>query len=300
MEDSYKEQVALLLRVLPELKHTTFFAMHGGTAINLFYRDMPRLSVDIDITYVLIQDRMTTQQAVIGGLSLLKKNLASQHQDLRVDLKADMWKLLIQSRQTRIKLEVNKVSRGTIVTPEIMPLCEKAQEVFDQYITVRTVPYGQTFGGKICAALDRQHPRDMFDVQYLLKDGLNEEVKKGMILNLLSGPRPLHEVIMPNLQDHRATMRDQFSGMTSEKFSYDQYESVRRALIVEVHKLLGDDDKKLLLSFKAGKPEWGTYNFAEFPAVQWKLQNIQQLKEHNPEKHKAMYHMLEEKLNTAP
>ncbi len=50
MKDTYRKQVQLLLDVLPEVAKEACFAMHGGTAINLFYRDMPRLSVDIDLT----------------------------------------------------------------------------------------------------------------------------------------------------------------------------------------------------------------------------------------------------------
>jgi predicted nucleotidyltransferase component of viral defense system len=54
MNEGSKNQVRLLLAVLPEVAKETCFAMHGGTAINLFLRDMPRLSVDIDLTYVEI------------------------------------------------------------------------------------------------------------------------------------------------------------------------------------------------------------------------------------------------------
>lgn len=44
--DSYERQVRLLLRVLPAVGEETNLALKGGTAINLFVRDMPRLSVD--------------------------------------------------------------------------------------------------------------------------------------------------------------------------------------------------------------------------------------------------------------
>lgn len=51
MNDKYNHQVRLLLAVLPEIAKEHCFALHGGTAINLFIRNMPRLSVDIDLTY---------------------------------------------------------------------------------------------------------------------------------------------------------------------------------------------------------------------------------------------------------
>lgn len=55
--ESYSAQVALLVRILPHVGDEPIFALKGGTAINLFYRDLPRLSVDIDLTYLPIKDR---------------------------------------------------------------------------------------------------------------------------------------------------------------------------------------------------------------------------------------------------
>lgn len=62
-EQSYKQQVSLLLSVLPEVAKESCFALHGGTAINLFVRDMPRLSVDIDLTYLPLEDRQSARHA---------------------------------------------------------------------------------------------------------------------------------------------------------------------------------------------------------------------------------------------
>ena len=56
-QEVYKNQVALLLEVLPVLNDFKCFALKGGTAINLFIHDMPRLSVDIDLTYLPIESR---------------------------------------------------------------------------------------------------------------------------------------------------------------------------------------------------------------------------------------------------
>src|SRR5690606_36532122 len=55
--DAYRAQVELLIRCLPAVANAPDFALKGGTAINLFLRDMPRLSVDIDLTYLPITDR---------------------------------------------------------------------------------------------------------------------------------------------------------------------------------------------------------------------------------------------------
>ncbi len=75
MEIEYKKQVALLLSVLPEVAKESCFALHGGTAINLFVRDMPRLSVDIDLTYIPIEDRVTTFANISIALEKIKTTI---------------------------------------------------------------------------------------------------------------------------------------------------------------------------------------------------------------------------------
>ena len=52
IDQDYVDAVRLLLRVVPDIFKNEIFAMKGGTAINLFVQDMPRLSVDIDVVYV--------------------------------------------------------------------------------------------------------------------------------------------------------------------------------------------------------------------------------------------------------
>ena len=52
MNDLYREQVKLLLRVLPVISREEDFAVHGGTAINLFVKNLPRYSVDVDLTFI--------------------------------------------------------------------------------------------------------------------------------------------------------------------------------------------------------------------------------------------------------
>ena len=58
--EQFRQQAALLIRTIPLVAAETCFALKGGTAINLFVRDMPRLSVDIDLTYLLVEDRPTS------------------------------------------------------------------------------------------------------------------------------------------------------------------------------------------------------------------------------------------------
>lgn len=294
---TYRKQVRLLLAVLPEVAKEPCFALHGGTAINLFVRNMPRLSVDIDLTYVPVEDRSSSLKHIDEALERIKSRIEAVVPGAKVQHRKEVGKLTISAQGVEIKLEVNLVGRGTITEPVKMTLCEKAQSEFDAFVVMPVVPLGQLYGGKICAALDRQHPRDLFDVMHLLaNEGFSEEIKNGFMLCLLASDRPIREVVIPNAQDQRAALENQFAGMTSEAFTYDDHERTSAALVQAVHKNLNVRDKEFLLSVKNVMPDWSIYDYERFPAVQWKLQNLQKLKTSNPEKHNELYRMLKEAL----
>jgi predicted nucleotidyltransferase component of viral defense system len=293
----YKEQVRLLLKVLPSVSKEECFALHGGTAINLFVRNMPRLSVDIDLTYVPIEDRQTTLNNIDAALIRIKDRIEKTIPDVNVLYRSDVAKLIIRANHQEIKIEVNMVGRGTMSRPERMLLCEEAQKMYDVSVVTQVVPLGQLYGGKICAAMDRQHPRDLFDVKLLMEnEGFTDEVRKGFLLCLLGGDRPINEVLKPNFQDQHQAMENQFIGMSDVSFSYDDFEKTRVRLVDNVSKSLNDADKKFLLSVKNCEPDWSIYDFERFPSVQWKLHNLRKLKESNPDKHRELYEALEDKL----
>lgn len=293
MEKIYKQQVALLLHVLPEVAKENCFALHGGTAINLFIRDMPRLSVDIDLTYLPIEDRENSLQNIATALSRIKSNIEKVVPGVRVVPRYNAGKLQISATGINIKIEVNLVNRGVLSKPQEMPLSKKAQNEFDVFLMAPVVPIGQLYGGKIIAALDRQHPRDLFDVKYLLdNEGFTAEIKEGFLLFLLCSDRPIKEIIAPNFQDQRLAFVNQFSGMTNEEFTYDDYEITRRRLVDTVYSNLSSYDKEFLLGVKNLTPDWSVYNFQYFPSIIWKLQNLQNLKNKKPDKHKEQFESL--------
>src|SRR5690606_34438771 len=165
MNEAYKKQVKLLLDALPEVAKEACFAMHGGTAINLFVRDMPRLSVDIDLTYVPITPRQEALAAINEGLLRTKARIEALRPSIRIRHKGDTCKLQLDESGVLIKIEVNMIDRGVLGAVEKVPLCERAQEEFEAFCAMPLVPLAQLYGGKLCAALDRQHPRDLFDVK---------------------------------------------------------------------------------------------------------------------------------------
>jgi predicted nucleotidyltransferase component of viral defense system len=293
MNDAYKKQVRLLLDVLPEVAKEECFALHGGTAINLFVRNMPRLSVDIDLTYVEIAERQATLEGVTAALLRIKSCIEGLRPSIRVQHKAQTCKLLLDEHGMTIKVEVNMVSRGLLGEAAKAPLCDKAQEEFDAFCVMPIVPRAQLYGGKLCAALDRQHPRDLFDVKLLLdNEGFTNEIKRGFLFGLISSNRPTYEMLNPHVQDQRTAFERQFEGMSAQAFSYADYEATRLQLNEIVHASLDDNDKAFLMSLNRLEPDWSIYDYQDFPSVKWKLLNLEKFKMENPESYQQQLNKL--------
>ena len=185
-----------------------------------------------------------------------------------------------------VKIEVNGTKRGVIGNPVDMPICEKARNEFNMGCKARTVSFSQLYGGKITAALSRQHPRDLFDCKYMEIDNF-EQVKDGFLLCLLGSDKPIVESLQPNAINQSEVLENQFEGMTDIPFSYIDYKEARENLIELVNSNLGITDKEFLLSFESGVPNWkkcSAGDLSAFPSVQWKLLNIEKLKKNNPKK----------------
>lgn len=284
--NKYKGQVELLLRIIPLFADEECFAIHGGTAINLFIQDLPRYSVDIDLTYIPLRNREESITHIDERLLKVKEKIERSLRGVQVSHRADICKLLCNYKGHQVKVEVNQTKRG-IVCGEVqtLPLCDKAQEEFGMYCEANIVPTELLYGGKVAAALSRQHPRDLFDVCHM--DISLSSVRYGLLFFLLGSDRPIFESLSPHLIDQRKVMETQFNGMTNTPFSYADYEKTRQKLVEEVATLYSPDEKAFLLSFEAGSPMWELLPkdyqaFKEYPSIQWKLLNIRKLRDENP------------------
>lgn len=288
MNEIYRRQVALLIRIMPLVFKIKDFAVHGGTAINLFHRNLPRYSVDIDITYIPVSGRENSLEAINGHLASLKRSIEIAIPGIRVVHKPDVWKLQCTKDGVTVKIEVNGTKRGVLGQVEILQLCEKAKMEFGMTCLANIVPWGQLYGGKIAAALSRQHPRDLFDCRGVGCDEF-DAVKAGFVLCLLGSDKPIVESLAPNHIDQREALENQFAGMSDEVFGYDDYCTARENLVYVVNQGLTDMDKDFLVTFEAGCPEWEKCcagDLSIFPAVAWKLLNISKLKAKNVAKYR--------------
>ncbi|AEP29373.1 nucleotidyl transferase AbiEii/AbiGii toxin family protein [Brumicola nitratireducens] len=296
----YYKQVKMLVGVLPIVAKEKDFALKGGTAINLFVRDFPRLSVDIDLAYLPLEDRNTALANARLALNRIADaiNASMKARATLQDNKPDELRIIVSDASATIKVEVSPVARGTLYEPTTMMVHDKVEDEFG-YAEIQVVSMPDLYGGKLCAAMDRQHPRDLFDVKLLLEnEGISRKILIGFLTYVLSHPRPIHEVMQPNWKDLSAVFRSEFEGMTFVAVTEDELKQTRIKMLDALKHHFDNRDAEFLLSFKRGQPNWTLFDepsIADLPAVKWKLRNIAKLMQ-DAEKHDAQVTNLEKSL----
>jgi predicted nucleotidyltransferase component of viral defense system len=287
MHKRYLEQVERMLQILPHVMAEKVFALKGGTAINFFVRDVPRLSVDIDLAYTPVQDRSTSLREISAALLRIREKLRSHFSGCSITDKritgGDCIKLFVNFESAMVIVEPNTILRGTIYPPanaQISPALKERTGI-DVFMSVPVLAPAELYGGKIVAALDRQHPRDLFDIKMLLmREGITDDIRRAFVVYLACHDRPMHEVLSPALHDMRTVFVNEFEGLTAEPVTYEELEAARAALLKEIHVGLLDSERRFLLSIKTGEPQWDLMPVAgieSLPALQWKLANIRRM-----------------------
>jgi predicted nucleotidyltransferase component of viral defense system len=276
----------LLLRVLPYVAEEKEFALKGGTAINFFLRDLPRLSVDIDLTYLPLAPREESLKQIGSALERISKSV--RHAIPKAQVRENFLskprrasKLFIREGTVQIKIEPNEVLRGSVYPPEEKSLSPKAEESFGLNAAIKTLSAADLYGGKICAALDRQHPRDFFDLKILLEnEGIAENIRKAFVVYLASTDRPMHELFGQSPRDFSRVFETELLGMAMVPVRYEELEKVRDNLVPLLKSALTMPEKQFLISLKEGNPQWdllGLQGIDRLPGVQWKLMNIRKM-----------------------
>ncbi len=297
-KEQYIAQVTLLLDCLTALKDQELFALKGGTAINFFICDLPRLSVDIDLTYLKKSQRSEAITEIGEGLRAIGQSIIERRNRYKIrEIKSRdglLQKIVIMDGVTSIKIEPNFTIRGTLLPVEKLGI---QQAVEDRFLySVKNIPVlseAELYAGKICAALSRQHPRDFFDIKELLdKKGISDVMRQAFVVYLVCSPRPIHELLQPNLIDLKSVYENEFVNMTEKDISLESLLDARERLIHIINHDLSANERDFLLSMKQGEPDYSLLpfqNIEQFPALQWKLINIKKM---DAAKHSLMLNKL--------
>ncbi|WP_435657128.1 nucleotidyl transferase AbiEii/AbiGii toxin family protein [Brucella pituitosa] len=282
--DQYQGQVRLLMRLVPIVARETCFALKGGTAINLFIRNLPRLSVDIDLMYLPVNDRPEALAEIDAAMKRIRSSALAEVAGARVAENVHdgaILRLLVLAEGTQVKIEVSPVLRGVVHDPSVIPVTEAVEEAFG-FAETNVVSFEDLFAGKLVAALDRQHPRDLFDVRGLFAhEGLSDELREVFLVYLLSHNRPMGEVLSGRVKDLANEYRNGFEGMTEELVHIAELIEAQRKMIDELIGGMPDEHREFLIGFERGEPDWSLLNIghvAELPAIRWRQRNLDKLK----------------------
>jgi predicted nucleotidyltransferase component of viral defense system len=300
MKDSaFFPQADLLVLVLPFVHAEACFALKGGTAINFFVRDFPRLSVDLDLVYLPVENRPAALRGIDAALQRIAEKIRRALPGVQVrEQKLPAEKLVVKMvvrtpGGAEVKVEPNTVLRGALHPAVDRTLTPKAVEVFGRSATMRVVSLPDLYGGKLCAALDRQHPRDLFDVHGLFQEeGITNDIRRAFVVYLASHDRPMSELLNPTRKDLKHVFADQFAGMTFAPVSLSVLEETRERLIARINADLTAAERQFLLSLKRLEPKWdllGLPGVERLPGPRWKLYNLRKM---DPAKRKAAEELL--------
>ena len=285
VSEVYRRQAALLVRVIPFVAAEGCFALKGGTAINLFVRDMPRISVDIDLTYLPVAERATSLREIDAAMKRIAKRISDGIAGAQVTASAVeddtcVNKLLVRADGVQIKIEVTPVLRGCVYDPKVTRVSVRVEEEFG-FAEMQVVSFPDLYAGKVVAALDRQHPRDLFDVRDLLaNEGITDDLRKAFIVYLLSHNRPMAEVLAPTRLEIAEEFARGFEGMTETPVAVEELAQAREDVIGGIVGKMPENHRRFLVSVKRGEPDWGLLDVPgadALPAVRWRLENLAKL-----------------------
>jgi hypothetical protein len=301
----YVDTVRLLLAIVPAIFQSPRFAMKGGTAINLFVQDFPRLSVDIDVVFIDHSiDRDGALQAIAADLAAARSAIVDlgYRAQLPRTKAGDDVKLLVETSGARVKVEVNFVFRGTLLPAVRTHLTEAAQDLFTTDVEVPVLDRSELYGSKLVAAMDRQHPRDIFDVMRMLDlFGWQPAFIDCFVAYLAGHNRPVHEVLFPRKLPLNPTFDNEFVGMTRAPIALATLQQVQARLLDELPRALTSAHREFLLSLVRAEPQWDLMPFtplAQLLALQWKLLNLRNLRSRNSRRFDQQHETLAAKLES--
>ncbi len=286
IENIYFKQAHLMVQLLPFVMKHDHFALKGGTAINFFVRNLPRLSIDIDLAYIPVEDRKKSIQNISDSLKNISSSVKEVIGNVRVAPKIlselNLWRgIVIEKEGIIVKIEPNLIIRGPVFPCEMRDISEEARDLFEMFVSINTLSFADLFGGKICAALDRQHPRDLFDIKLLFgNEGLTDDIRKAFLVYLISHNRPIHELLDPGFMDFKDIFEKEFASITRMDVKYSELVETRQKLISKIKNDLTLDEKRFLISVKKREPDWdllGLKGIEHLPAVRWKLINLSRM-----------------------
>ncbi len=280
------QQARLLTSFLPAVSAEEIFALKGGTALNFFWWDMPRLSVDLDLVYLPTSSRHTFLTETGAALQRIAARINDKDPDLSMQFthyppSAAVTKLHVQQNEdVTVKIEVAIGQRQPLYPP--VPGVYRPAAVLELGPgAIKLLSLPETCAGKCHAVLDRQLPRDLFDANTMLQStALTPELRTAFIVDMLGQGKPIGEMLAPR---RKAYGDAAWNSLEAQLPAPPDRQQLAQALIVLKHKLVDQmpiHHRDFLHTFISGHPEWSLLEMPQvqdYPAVQWRMQNLAQV-----------------------
>ena len=185
--------------------------------------------------------------------------------------------------------------RGAIGDTSLMRAAPAVEDTYG-FVETKVVSFDDLYAGKLHAALDRQHPRDLFDIILLYEnEGLTDELFRAFLIYIACSSRPTHELLAPNEKDIAPEFETEFAGMSVAPVAVEELTDARSKLIADIQSRLKGPAAEFLMTLQAGDPDFtliGLPQAADLPAIKWKILNLKKLMAENPEKNRAQTEIL--------
>lgn len=300
IDRSFITTTTLLLQILPSVFATDRLALKGGTAINLYLDDAPRLSVDLDLVFTQLGlPREDALSAINDEMRRIAAALSADGLQVRTAVAAELGEtgLVVSDGTAQVKVETNVVFRGTLLETVTRSLSAGAEEWLGMDAPAIVLDRSEVFAGKFMAALDRQHPRDLYDVWRLYEHGpIEPGMLSAFVIYLCGHNRPAHEVLnSPERvlgEDYDRALVGMIRG---EVPTLGALLESRAQLRRDIAQGLADSDRAFLSGFFNCEPDWSLLAYPqanELPALAWKQRNLEIFRTKRPDEFARQHALL--------
>ncbi len=259
------------------------------------------LSVDIDLTYLPVAARARSLDDIDGALRRIRSIVEHALPFARIQIgtlkeEGTATKLFVRESGVQIKVEVTPVFRRCVFDPEDRAVKPAVEEQFG-FAAMKVVSFADLFEGKLVAALDRQHPRDLFDIHGLLSsEGISNELRAAFVVYLISHHRSIESLLAPSRKELHQEFERGLEGLMAHPLQLDALIQIREQIISEIVDHMPELHCEFLRTFARGVPEWELLQLdgaGSLPAVKWRMKKLEKL---NDEDRSLMIQRIDEAL----
>ncbi len=260
------------------------FALKGGTALNLYGLNMPRLSLDVDLVFlpeVKAEEASWLQgEALFQFQKLIEQRLPDAEVMSRLDSAQNINALVVRLRRIETAVELVPTTRGHLYPLEKKNLCALGRIYWHHPLPAQLVSWAEVCAGKFMARLERQKARDLMDCDNILKLGpIDDQIRLAFLVEILGRGMPTVRMNSQNLVETiwfplspadlwtgepRPVDRVDWSSLTrlvAKPMLRSELDSVQDVLRQELLVKMPAYHKDFLLMWVRGTPHWSLLDY---------------------------------------